>query len=374
MGELQIYLLIVGAAVIVGVIVYNRVQEARFRRRAEQAFAPDQGDALLDAGHAAGTRIEPLLQPGSEGGDYPSTGRQEPRAGPVVAPAEAPADAPAPQAAEPADPSTADAISYATELLSQQPVAAGPLQALMNDLGTLARRVRLEGRSDAAAWVEFEPAGADSFRHVRLLLQLADRSGAVTPQEIATFQSAVARCAATLSASAEIPESAPFVQRARDLDTFCAEVDVVVGLNVLAGAGKPITGTRLRGLAEAAGFRLGSQGAFVYPDARGSARFTLENQEQPVFSTDSLRALSTHGITLLLDVPRVADGVAAFDQMVGIGRGLATSLGGTLVDDNRAEVTAQGLEQIRNQLRGIYAAMEAAGTPAGSPLALRLFA
>ena len=291
-----------------------------------------------------------------------------------MAPAEAPADAPAPQAAEPAGPSTADAISYATELVSQQPVAAGPLQALMNDLGSLARRVRLEGRSDTAAWVEFEPAGADSFRHVRLLLQLADRSGAVTPQEIATFQSAVARCAATLSASAEIPESAPFVQRARDLDTFCAEVDVVVGLNVLAGAGKPITGTRLRGLAEAAGFRLGSQGAFVYPDARGNARFTLENQEQPVFSTDSLRALSTHGITLLLDVPRVADGVAAFDQMVGIGRSLATSLGGTLVDDNRAEVTAQGLEQIRNQLRGIYAAMEAAGTPAGSPLALRLFA
>ncbi len=50
MSDLQIYLLIVGAAVIVGVIAYNRIQEARFRRRAEQAFAPDQGDALLDAG------------------------------------------------------------------------------------------------------------------------------------------------------------------------------------------------------------------------------------------------------------------------------------------------------------------------------------
>jgi FtsZ-interacting cell division protein ZipA len=209
---------------------------------------------------------------------------------------------------------------------------------------------------------------------VRLLLQLADRSGAVTAQEIATFQSAVARCAAALSASAEIPESAAFVQRARDLDAFCAQVDVVVGLNVLAGAGKPITGTRLRGLAEAAGFRLGSQGAFVYPDVLGNPRFTLENQEQPAFSSESLRALSTHGVTLLLDVPRVVDGVAAFDQMVSIGRGLAASLGGTLVDDNRVEVTAQGLEQIRNQLRGIYAAMEAAGTPAGGPLALRLFA
>jgi hypothetical protein len=44
------------------------------------------------------------------------------------------------------------------------------------------------------------------------------------------------------------------------------------------------------------------------------------------------------------------------------------------VDDNRVPVTPQGLEQIRNQLRTIYAAMEAAGIPAGGPLALRLFA
>lgn len=370
MSELQIGLLIVGAAVIVGVIAYNRIQEARFRRRAEEAFAPDRGDALLEPGHAAGTRIEPQLQPESDGGDYGSAGRQEPRA---VAVTQTTPTA-APPLPGPAPNPTGDAISYATELQCQQPVSASALHTLLSDLGSLARRVRLEGRSETSGWAAFEPAGADSFRQVRVLLQLADRGGAVTPQDIATFQSAVARCAASLSASAEIPESAAFVQRARDLDAFCANVDVVVGLNVLAGAGKPITGTRLRGLAEAAGFRVGSQGAFVYPDARGNPRFTLENQEQPAFSAESLRGLSTHGVTLLLDVPRVADGVAAFDQMVGIGRSLATQLGGTLVDDNRVEVTVQGLEQIRTQLRSIYAAMESAGTPAGGPLALRLFA
>ncbi len=372
MSELQIGLLIVGAAVIVGVIAYNRIQEARFRRRAEEAFAPDRGDALLEPAHPAGTRIEPQLQPGSDGGDYGGAGRQEPRAVPVTQ--TTPASAAPPAAPAPSTTASGDPISYATELQCQQPVSAGALHTLLSDLGSLARRVRLEGRSETSGWAAFEPAGADSFRHVRVLLQLADRGGAVTPQDIAAFQSAVARCAASLSASAEIPESAAFVERARHLDAFCAEVDVVVGLNVLAGAGKPITGTRLRGLAEAAGFRVGSQGAFVYPDARGNPRFTLENQEQPAFSAESLRGLSTHGVTLLLDVPRVADGVAAFDQMVGIGRSLATSLGGTLVDDNRVEVTAQGLEQIRTQLRSIYAAMESAGTPAGGPLALRLFA
>ena len=370
MSELQIGLLVVGAAVIVGVIAYNRIQESRFRRRAEEAFAPDRGDALLEPAHAAGTRIEPQLQPEPDGGDFGSAGRQEPRAIPAAAPAATRSDAPAPAAV--ATPS-ADTISYAAELQTQQPVSDA-LETLLGDLGPLASRVTVEGYSSADAWVAFEPAGGGSFKRVRLLLQLADRSGVVTPQDLATFQSAVARCAATLSASAEIPESAVFAQRARELDAFCADVDVVVGINILAGQGKPISGTRLRGLAEAAGFRLGGQGAFVYADAAGTPRFTLENQEQPAFSSESLRSLSTHGITLLLDVPRVADGVAAFDQMVAIGRSLSASLGGTLVDDNRVPVTPQGLEQIRTQLRTIYAAMEAAGIPAGGRLALRLFA
>jgi hypothetical protein len=67
MTELHYALLIVGVAVIVAVIAYNRIQEARFRRRAEQAFAPDRGDALLEPAHIAGTRIEPQLQSESDG-------------------------------------------------------------------------------------------------------------------------------------------------------------------------------------------------------------------------------------------------------------------------------------------------------------------
>jgi len=79
------------------------------------------------------------------------------------------------------------------------------------------------------------------------------------------------------------------------------------------------------------------------------------------------------GVTLLLDVPRLERGLQAFDQMIDTGRHLANALGGTLVDDNRALVTDTGLEQIRRQLRGIYAAMDAKGIHAGSRTALRLF-
>jgi FtsZ-interacting cell division protein ZipA len=359
MSDLQIGLLIVGAVVIAGVVAYNRIQEVRFRRRAEQAFAPDRADALLESTHVPGSRIEPQLQPAVTGDEIARPGRREPRAVPVPLASTATAHP--------------DSIWYTAEIRAPAGIAPGVLKALLHDLGPLARRVRLEGRGEAGGWVAFQPDAASPFQHVRLSLLLADRGGAVTQQELATFQSAIARCAASLSASAEIPESAPFAQRAKELDAFCADMDLVVGINIVASHDKPITGMRLRALAEAAGFRLGAQGAFIYTDALGGTRFALENQEQTPFSPESLGTLVTHGVTLLLDVPRLSDGLAAFDEMLSVGRNLAAALGATLVDDNRVPVTPQGLEQIRNQLRTIYANMEAHGIPAGSPLALRLF-
>lgn len=361
MSDLQIGLLIVGALVIVGVIAYNRIQEMRFRRRAERAFAPDRGDALLEAANVAGARIEPLLQPEAGSSEYVASGRREPSAVPVT---------PAPVTQ-----SGTDSISYAAELSAPEPLPAGQLSTLMQELGPLSRRVRLEGQAESgSSWTAFQPDTAGAYHRVRVSIQLADRGGALTAQDLAAFQSAVARCAASLSASAEIPEGAAFARRARELDAFCAEVDVVVGINIQAPPGKPFSGTRLRGLAEAAGFRLTEQGTFAFGEGHGATRFNLENQGDAPFTAEALRTLTTPGVTLLLDVPRLTDGIAVFDQMVGVGRNLANSLGGTLVDDNQVPVTSQGLEQIRHQLRTIYARMEAQGIPAGGAQAQRLFA
>jgi FtsZ-interacting cell division protein ZipA len=204
-------------------------------------------------------------------------------------------------------------------------------------------------------------------------LQLVDRRGAVSPGDLTALQSAVAVCAAAIPASAVIPETAAYVDKAQALDALCAEVDVVVGINVVAPAGRSFGGARLRGLAEAAGFRLQPSGVFTYSDAQGHVLFTLENSGQQPFGAETLRQLTTNGVTLLLDVPRQRDGLRAFDQMVAVGRQLAVALGGALVDDNRAAVTEPGLEQIRNQLRAIYGTMQARGVPGGSADALRLF-
>jgi hypothetical protein len=76
---------------------------------------------------------------------------------------------------------------------------------------------------------------------------------------------------------------------------------------------------------------------------------------------------------LLLDVPRVPDGLKVLDRMFEIGLGLAQGLEGNLVDDNRVALNAGGIARIRQQVAGIYARMEARGVSAGSARALRLF-
>jgi FtsZ-interacting cell division protein ZipA len=368
MSELQITLLVVGAVVIAAVIIYNRVQEARFRRRTERAFAPSQGDALLtpraeEAG--AGRRIEPQLPQEPESAEWVSGGRQEPRAPPAPA---APAPALAPAAGE-------SPIDYVADIESNAPLPAAALQGLLSTLGPLASRVRLLApTADRSGWVECNATAPGEVRRVRVALQLADRRGALGAQELSAFQSAVAVCAAGVSASATIPETAPAVEKARELDEFCADVDVVVGINVVAQGGKLFGGTKLRGVAEAAGFRLTDSGVFSFTDADGRVLFTLENGDQSRFTSEGLRHMTTNSLTLLLDVPRQPDGVRVFDQMVAAGRQLATALGGALVDDNRVPVSQTGLEQIRSQLRSIYGQMQARGITPGGPEALRLFA
>ncbi|MFP5401139.1 MAG: cell division protein ZipA C-terminal FtsZ-binding domain-containing protein, partial [Gammaproteobacteria bacterium] len=82
----------------------------------------------------------------------------------------------------------------------------------------------------------------------------------------------------------------------------------------------------------------------------------------------------SRGLTLVIDVPRVAGGGAAFERMMHTAGELAGELGGDVVDDNRAPFGAEAAAIIRGQIEQFQARMDEAGIPAGGPLAQRLFA
>ena len=118
---------------------------------------------------------------------------------------------------------------------------------------------------------------------------------------------------------------------------------------------------------------LEAEGVFHYRNERGVSLYSLCNHESSPFTPDGIKNMSTHGVTLLFDVPRVPDGLHVFDQMTALGRKLANSLGGMLVDDNIRPLSDAGIDKIRQQLTAIYKKMEAKQIGAGGARALKLF-
>ena len=199
-------------------------------------------------------------------------------------------------------------------------------------------------------------------------LLLADRSGAVTHAQLDTFVRLVGEVARTLQAQFTPPDVANELTRAESLDRLCAELDVQIGLTVQKPDPGSIAGTRLRGVAEAAGFRLASGGRFEYvQEETGAILYTLQNLRPDPFTAESLRLTATNGVVFLLDVARCADPVRTFDQMKMAARRMAKTLGAELVDDNHRPLDDAALATIREQVGGAADALRA-GRAARYPL------
>jgi FtsZ-interacting cell division protein ZipA len=180
--------------------------------------------------------------------------------------------------------------------------------------------------------------------------------------------------AANLYAVMDCPDKQAALATAVELDQFCADVDVLIGVNIISKDGAPFTGTKLRGLAESAGMRLMPDGSFHYLNDQGATLFTLGNLESAPFTAETMKHISTHGVTFVFDVPKAVGGVQAFNQMLLAARQFTGPLSALMVDDNRKELSVSGIDKIRQQLIAIYATMEQHHIPPGGPQAMRLFA
>ena len=179
--------------------------------------------------------------------------------------------------------------------------------------------------------------------------------------------------ASKVHAAAECPDIVSTHEKALMLDKFCAEVDVMIGINIISKDEGAFVGTKIRALAEASGFRLDSEGVFKYRDDNNHVLFTLINYESAPFLPEKMKSLTTHGVTFLLDVPRVAQGERVFDQMTHLAKIFSNTLGGIIVDDNRVPLSESGLMKSKQQLTEIQNSMKKHHVNSGSASALRLF-
>ena len=176
MSDLVLGLLVLGAVLFAGVLLYNRVQE----RAAQRAFAAKHPDALLDE---PAPRREPVLH-------KPGVAHAAPHPG----------------------------VDYTIDVTLARPtpeILEG-WAAVANRFG---RRAMLVPGRDERTW--------------RAGLQLVSRSGVVSEAELIEFRSAVESLGARLGATLSAPEMRAALEGARTLDRACAESDIQVALHVI---------------------------------------------------------------------------------------------------------------------------------------------
>jgi len=407
MNPLQISLIAVAILVVAAIVLYNWFQERKYRKQSREMFASQQ-DILVDAQHGVESdtaRIEPYLEEPAMHAQHSAPGtpqmheppgsaasvsataspvnyqanvgmlREPPSASsrPVSATAAAPLDA-APRVRElPASPTDAE-IDFEIRLHTADPIPGSAMAEQIERSRHSGKHVYWLGYSPlAGGWEEIAGWREDAYSEIVIALQLADRNGAASEDQLVQLCTQARLLASRFNGVAECPDIPSALRRANELDLFCVDVDVLIGLNVVSRDNAVFSGAEISALAQRAGMVLGVDGVYQCRNAANEVIYSLCNHESAPFTANATTPFSTHGVTLLFDLPRVANGLAAFDRMTELAHQISGQLGGQLVDDNIRPLTQAGIDKIRTQLDQIYKRMQARGIPGGSERALRLF-
>ena len=413
MSDLQISLIVVGILIIGCVVFYNWIQRRRYERNTEKAFKNKYDDVLLETEEVKEveefepirSRVEPTivksdskpeqqtLSTTTEMGEPDSKSEQKnldavtelakPAEPAEPAEPEKPAESTKPaeptKPAKPAKPEkvySSGVVDYVVSIQLKAPVTVLNLTEILKKKVDFGKPVRLLGQKEMGShWEEITIKSRSDIDYtgLRACLQLVDRSGPVSEVDLSKFCDMVLNFADSINAGADTPDIGEAYSQAVLLDQFCAEVDVMIGINVISKDGGAFTGTKIRSLAEASGFKLEGGGVFNFREENEDTTFTLQNYEPTPFMPDNMRTLTTNGVTFLFDVPRIKNGDRVFDQMTRLSEVFAATLGGIMVDDNRVPLNDSGLERIKHKVSEIQAVMKLRGFPTGDEIALRLF-
>jgi hypothetical protein len=406
--SLHYTLIALGVGLVVAMFLYNILQERRSRKQAERIFG-FQGDhvdttdesasdtiSLADVfshDHPDDARIEPRISLNdddardysgdqSPGQEAEFGGYELPQTPPapmeveetVVAPVESPPPAVAPQRGdlEPESPLLDSEIEYVARLRYSQPT---PLlfATLQESLRRISKPIRLVGQREDGSWEPVLAQANRPYQTVELSVLLADRSGPVSDVQLDAFCRRLYEFAVEHGGAVSCQDKSAALERARALDGFCAEVDMLIGLNVVSPSGLDFSSQAIHELASRAGLIQAGDGGYALRDGDGRLLYSLATQNE-LLNPSHDGAQGTQGLSLLFDVPRVGYGLEAFDHMATLGFELAQRLGGQLVDDGGRPVSRDSLTKDRKRLEMIYSRMAQRGIPAGGERALRLFA
>jgi hypothetical protein len=219
----------------------------------------------------------------------------------------------------------------------------------------------LNADQDAAeSWEELKPNS--SYTELQLAIQLASRRGEIGVLELSDFCSRAQALAETLGSQIDMPSVSTMLESAKELDVMAADSDIQLSINVLFD--EPCPWGNFDALMRQRGFKL----------ARNGRQYEFYSNGALIFNSADLDPNSAVSqLTLLLEVPLVAQEQRAFERMLGEGVEISQAAHGRLVDDNGINLSEAAVVSIRQHLDILYANLEKSGIPAGSSTASRLF-
>ena len=375
MSELQAALLGIGFCAIVAVYAFGWWQQRGYHRKFGKTFKAGHADALYQETGAAQDRGADM-DDGAEGLSVPAAGTVTTLL----------------------DGSCALLDTHSDFIIELHPKEASPaivLDGLWQRKFDFGKTVHVCGMPlNSTRWERVIAESQTLYSRFRLALQLTDRSGAISAAKLAEFSDLVLGVAKQIRADASAPDIHETHRRAVELDGFCAEVDQMVGINLVPPGERLLPAGKIAQAAALFGMRLESDGAFHFLDKLGwqgeerrrvvrvpdqerrcapQTAFTLVNLNAEPFRRNTFETARSPGITLLLDLPRVENPALQFDQMMRVAHQLAGELQADLVDDHRARLSEDGLARIRAMIVGVENKMRANGIAPGSAQARRLF-
>ncbi|WP_323120760.1 cell division protein ZipA C-terminal FtsZ-binding domain-containing protein [Burkholderia alba] len=411
MDELTLGLIGAGAVVVGGVVVYNVWQGAKVRRKMPRPMPPEAAETLArQERDEEAPFIEPVRQPARRDAaaapaQSEDVARVEPTFGGV-----APADTPADLQAE-ATSVNGDAGAVLAEGGAHEDGAHAPIEPVLPAATTISaappaivdRRIdcivpirltgplagekilpaaqRLRRAGSKPVHIEGKPEGGSGwellqngvrYEELHAAAQLANRSGPLNELEFSEFVTGVQQFADTIDGAPEFPDMLETVAMARELDGFAAQCDAQLSINVMSD-GAPWSANYVQAVASQDGLLLSRDGTrFVKLDARQNPVFMLQFGDTN-FLRDDLTYKGGNMITLVLDVPVAEEDILPFRLMCDYAKSLSERIGARVVDDQRRPLPESTLLAIEQQLMKLYAKLEEAGIPAGSPVTRRLF-
>ncbi|NOU00323.1 MAG: hypothetical protein HOO95_01935 [Gallionella sp.] len=359
MSELQTALLVIGLGAIIAVYVLGWWQQRRYQRKFAATLKGTQADALYQGSY---TKLaEPIQQAEPE----PTVEELDLLAEVKVAK----------QSMSDESCAILDGRSdFIIELHLREASPASVLESLWQRKFDFGKPVQICGMTlTTKQWERAIAEGHTLYSDFRVALQLVDRSGLISSAKLADFRDLVTGVAQYIKAETTVPDVQETTHRALQLDAFCVVVDQMVGINLMPAGNRLLTGVKISQAAAAQGMTLESDGAFHLLNAQGHSLFSLINRDTKAFQPHTLEHLTTTGMTLLLDVPRVDNPTLQFDQMVRVAHELAKELQVNLLDDRRVELTEAVLAPIRAKVSEVEAKMCEQDIVPGSAQARRLF-